>query len=1583
MSKKYPFDLASMMFGKNGLLGFLSGLKKVKTELAEISKQTQLGLPASKTPLTLPAPQTGLTTTGSTDLTPTNGGPTSVVPVPTMPEEEKTNFFANMIKNARMAASNIWQLFMNLLNKLRTAASDIFTSAFTAIKSKAIKFTNSIKAQYYKATNQAFMTDENGRVTKASVEDTRMTVYDGKTANSEASKFSRMWQDHVNRVRDSVNRVKEDFTTIWQHHNERVNESVRYASAQFNKLKASASNVFGQISNITANVADGIKSRYGKAVDFMRAKTLSIRNAFVKMTSKGKPTYTDEAGKVRRTEVLPATYESDGQNTQQTYSNVKSSASRVAAEVSRIWQQHIVNLRGSFTAVKNDVSTIWQHHKARVADSVTYTKSQFAKMTGSISAQFNKFRSVTSKVFSKISTVAKTASVAVKGFFGNKIISPIVNKFNNMANKIKVDFNKIKATASATANATAAAFKSKLGYNQDTTQATPSMFDALTKVQDQKLFIGNETEVAGILDTVNKKTAEGQVALQKYISTMGDGNDAVKAYVASLNGEKATMSGFNAFIQQHNAGVKASGIAAKAAAVGHTLLNAALSMGLSVLIQFAMQGLQWLIDKTKDSIFVTQALEEELETLQSDISDLNSEIDSLNSELETCNDRIAELLAMPSLSFTEQEELQNLQLQNAELERQIELNKLLLKSKEKEHTDKAKEWVNNVWNGEGVDKKYWVSGNGTIKEDMWWQPGVSGKEALETSLPKYEKLQQETSDMEDLYLSAQKQLDENGKLSTDIRKSIIDSANIKYPKAKSDEQIISALDNTVNNNKDTLGRMETGINMVLGDMANAISEYELSYSIGDKDINEFLDGYYAYSDAWNVAQGVSAKSDVISNMFSSIASEEVQKLGESLREITNNENLSLDEQKSKIEGVINNLDKENDAYNTLRTTMETVGVTAQDIADYFVLKTGAFDSNTIEGITAQYQKGIEVLKQGENFSYQYIDANNETKTIKWADLFDWDEATKEATANADAISKVLKGADEKTREQFSHLVEGVAEGKLDFEQAIKSFGLSGSLRGFELVEEQISAINADVFKGLGDEISGVIDTFSEFGAALEDVANSMEILHTAQTQMNNSNRISVKTALDLINSTDQWNEILKIENGNIQLLDNAEEVLIQTKLDHIKVNLQAALSTVKAQLAQIAATGSAQELATTLEESTNMAVVSLAENMAYLSGLVEAFANGNWGGAVKAAEEARSAVTIKTTSYRSGNSLSQSELERKQRDIEAQLAMLEGIDTTDEFKNYYDYEKKPGDKYEDKDSDKDKKTAKDLFDELAAEYDRKISTLEYKKDLIQSEIDKAEARGEVASEAFYQRQIELEEKNRQALINKKKALEDYLKTQGKNMTKEEWADAQEEINDTALAIEECEKNVIDLGQAIEDIHWEYFDKFTSDVDDLGDENSTLLSLVGDTDDAVDENGNWTASGVTQIGLNAQEMQRNLEMADRMQKEKDNIQKSWDEYQRVLAKHGGDASKVTEEEKKKIRDKYDGVLITSEGEYQERMQDVTKRQRDYAKAAKDSKDAIEDLAKARVDKEIEAIEEEIDAYKELISLKKEELQSERD
>ena len=1124
----------------------------------------------------------------------------------------------------------------------------------------------------------------------------------------------------------------------------------------------------------------------------------------------------------------------------------------------------------------------------------------------------------------------------------------------------------------------------------------------------------------------------------------------------------------------------------------------------------------------------TKELKEKLENLKSELSNIKSEIDSLNSELETTQSRIAELTAMGSLSFTEEEELRNLKLQNAELERQIKLQEEMLKFKQEEQKNTAKELINSKWNSDKTDKSYAVDNDGVITEDNWNTVGANTKEALGIAFDKYEEQKKIVENNRELY---QKLLESNNKnqavnyetwkqirmaqgfnenqLTKDMYKSY------GWDKVGKQKELLDTfLNETVKSSESKLQNISNGITMVMKDMSDIISQNNLSYSMGDQEIDKLLDEYYAYAQKWSNMQGLLTKSDVINSIFDDTSSDGIKKLKSQLEEISKSSDDEAIKQQKAQKLVQNAIDNTTGEYDRLKTTMETVGVTAEEIANYFTLKSGEFDSDTISGITAQYQKGIEVLQrfnsdktqieeelkqygeggtvdllnrpqidttklveagwkdagdgiatvfsstysnedstiainftpilpdgsvlspdelqeyaegviagtreddlklqigavfEGEDAITQATAAAEEIhnlqdiyylpleieledgtiETVEWADLFDWDEAEKEATANAEAISKVLEGADENTREQFGNLVESVAEGKLDFEQAIKSFSLSGIIASTKILEDQWAEVNKTMFKSIDDGvISGWIDTFSELSAALEDVASSMDLLHSAQQQMNGSGRISIKTALELIEATDQWDQMLTITEGTIRLNANAEDILVQSKLNVIKAQVDEALGAVELQLAQLGAADSAYTVAIAsdvsdeaYEQYTN-AMNSYSASIAAFGAALDAMVSRRWGDVISDFSSTYETAKKIANSSVDTSRIDRTDLEKQRRDLQAQKNMLNQVGTVSSFKNNYDYEKTPGDKYEDKDSDKDKKTAKDLFDELAAEYDRKISTIEYKKDLIQSEIDKAEARGEVASEAFYQRQIELEEKNRQALVNKKKALEDYLKAQGKNMTKEEWADAQEEINSTALAIEECEKNVIDLGQAIDDVHWEYFDKFTSEVDDLGDENATLLSLVGDTDDAVDENGNWTASGVTQIGLNTQEMQRNLEMANQMDKEKNRIQKSWNEYQRVLAKHGGDASKVTNKEKKAIQKKY-GVLITSESEYQEKMQETSQKQRDYAKAAKDSKDAIEDLAKARVDKEVEAIEKEIDAYKELIDLKREELQSERD
>ena len=75
---------------------------------------------------------------------------------------------------------------------------------------------------------------------------------------------------------------------------------------------------------------------------------------------------------------------------------------------------------------------------------------------------------------------------------------------------------------------------------------------------------------------------------------------------------------------------------------------------------------------------------EKLEDLKSECDTITSEIESVSGELETIKQRLEELAKKPSLTFTEKEEYDNLVKTSNELQRQLDLQKMLLDENNKE-----------------------------------------------------------------------------------------------------------------------------------------------------------------------------------------------------------------------------------------------------------------------------------------------------------------------------------------------------------------------------------------------------------------------------------------------------------------------------------------------------------------------------------------------------------------------------------------------------------------------------------------------------------------------------------------------------------------------------------------------------------------------------------------------------------------------------------------------------------------------------------------------------------------------------------
>jgi hypothetical protein len=1236
-----------------------------------------------------------------------------------------------------------------------------------------------------------------------------------------------------------------------------------------------------------------------------------------------------------------------------------STASKIAAEVSRIWKVHIANLKGNYQSIKDTVTTVWEHHKIRVKDSVAYTSAQFAKLKG-----------MAQKVATSMGNIFK------------KVTAPISKVFNNIVKHASNAFNKIKTSASNMAKATKQAFTSNTTQPQTNPDINAQSWTSAS-LGNQLLSLGDNASVAKQIQDINNAMAQGEVALNNYMSGLGNTDNALKAYIASLNGGKASLSGFHQFIQTHNAGLEASGVAARLAAVGHTLLNAALSMGLSVLIQFAMEGLGKLIEYLKGVINPTEKLAGELSDLRSEISDIENKIDSLNSELETTKDRIAELTALPSLSFMEQEELKNLKAYNDELERNIKLEEYNLKTKNDAEVAKAENYIKEAWNKQG---KYYVNAHGEIKNDSgwsgFWNNSVKTTDAIDKAITKYQSRQEDIDTLKNILT----QWDDMSKSErNDFRHTTLNDVSVVSSDYDS-ETIRRRIEEEETKNTNVLNS--------INDILNDESYSGLSYGMST-DINKFLDERYAYQLKVQQLQGASIKSDAISSLFDNTSTEELQSLGKKLQDIVLQDvddggNEITDEAKrAAILKEIDAINEEADAYNRLNLAMDIVGVTAKDIADYFVLETGRYDSSTIEGITAQYTNALAVMKELQ--SSRGGDFEIDGQRYGWTDFFDLNEDG-QFEANAEEFAKILKGMDDECRNTFMSLVESVRNGELNWDQAIASLSHSGSLAGLKLVSEQLSAINSVTFTSVKDEISGVIDTFGEFGAALEDVASSMELLKAAQVQMNNAGRLSVKTALEIISSTDRWNEVLDISNGQITLQSNATEVLVQDKLDLIKANIQNEIATLEEQISIIESQDASHNLAMTIEESTNVAIRDMAGNMAYLTEIMKAYAliaNGQDPGDFLAAadtarETAKNGVEVNYKLNKANQAARTGNLEKQLADAKARLAMMEQIDTEDEYKNNYDFEKTPGDKYDSDrngiDDDTDD-TVSDAWEKLLKKYENQLALITNQRDLVQAEIDQMEATGGKASHKYYKDLIDNSGAEKDLLIEKKKALEDYIKANENNVDQDTWTEMNNEINATAVAIEECTTKLLEYYDALEEIDAHYFEQTTDDISRLGEEIQFVQGLLED-DKVADENGNWTNEAITRLGLYVNEMERAATSADLYKKELNNVEQSWAEYQTLLKNANGDVDAISSNDLNKLYDEY-GYVITSAEEFKEKTDELTDSMYDEINAYEDAKDGIIEMNEARIDAIKDGIEKEIEAYEELIELKKEALDAERD
>lgn len=255
--------------------------------------------------------------------------------------------------------------------------------------------------------------------------------------------------------------------------------------------------------------------------------------------------------------------------------------------------------------------------------------------------------------------------------------------------------------------------------------------------------------------------------------------------------------------------------------------------------------------------------------------------------------------------------------------------------------------------------------------------------------------------------------------------------------------------------------------------------------------------------------------------------------------------------------------------------------------------------------------------------------------------------------------------------------------------------------------------------------------------------------------------------------------------------------------------------------------------------------------------------------------------------------------------------------------------------------------AKSRFDNVASEFEKKISYFKDYSDQLQKEMDIITTKGWFSSTSINESMKKVEQDNLDRLKQERNALMNALNSavsSGKiEKYSEDWYDMQSSIDSVTSSILDAEKALIEYDNAIRQIKWDAFDRTRDDIENLISETEFLVELLKDKG-ITDDNGNTTAEGKAAQALLVQKYQLYLNQA---QKYKDEILKIDEEL---------------------VNNPYDKELL-------DRKQDLIDKQQEAIKSSISEKDAIKDLVNDGYNDLLDALQKVIDKQKESLSAEK--------
>ena len=551
-------------------------------------------------------------------------------------------------------------------------------------------------------------------------------------------------------------------------------------------------------------------------------------------------------------------------------------------------------------------------------------------------------------------------NVAIAGLFGGMFAKYKMKKNNTDIFSILFETvpNKIKNTpiiqdlASSFKNSYVAAIGDAFG-----TVNSMDLLAELANFDDANRLLG---DLANIFGDSNVTKDQAKQILDGFDDISDATKDAIlnsNLFTVAQTGAAAGTDIFTASLAKAKAAVIAFGKGLMTFATAHPVIA---GLTVAVIALGAAFSLYKKFGPTHENYI--KKLEEETDALQ----DVQSKLQSVNDELETTKTRIDELQSKGTISFVEEEELNRLKQQTAELERQEQILQAQEKRAKKKQAENAINAVKTDPNFQQVNpaKSPYMSGNSALTSNSY-AASLQNSKDIDPDKQTY-------SNSYESNLAQLKNAKENlDKANEELANTTYDSESKQYKKLEKEVEKAQARVDQYNNAIDTMNDAWATKYGEVGYIENASTEVE-------KQWNELYRQHQDYLDQQALINNDYGKATVLDRIFGTTGTDAAKKFKKEFEDAVSSGRDPSD--------VINELLSNQDYSSAFSGLEKQFGITMDNIKAYFT-QTGEFigedpsfditkytkQISSHSAIISEFQEAIQKLGKGSFTMDDFMD----------------------------------------------------------------------------------------------------------------------------------------------------------------------------------------------------------------------------------------------------------------------------------------------------------------------------------------------------------------------------------------------------------------------------------------------------------------------------------------------------------------------------------------------------------------------------------------------------------------------------------